>query len=1497
MVAMPERLVDDDFVAQSGLSIVVTLPVQQLVPPFAGIGELGVPVAVFGGASDGDSIKLVPVREACAPLYALPVTDGAYAQCACTGAAASDQGGALAEGQLQLVSGIAFAGMHVVCHAFASAGDGATQLDSDYEPQRGVVFEGVNRSTAIAALEPNATLAHFDTTVRVRSAHPGYLRLVHLDLEGLDAADGALSRTTLLGGRRLQAGGQPVGAVALTPADLAALEHVCSNAATLVQRAPGGELSAVSAEGVRTLRVRLDDQGTYIVCHAFKSQLEEKAELEELFTLQLELVLTVAFALPSVSPPLLLINERTLLRLPGAAPGDIIKLMPRRATGCTGAAASLDGGAVITPGKLVVRVVDAYLLAPLAQYVVCHAFNYTGGASDADYHTQFAPSGEELNVTVAYPVQAIITLDVHGVVVRSTTRKRLALRLPDAAANRVQAGDALVVLPTAVGQCSGAAALYFKAVCDPQNSGDDTPASFLGLPPELAGDGTDGVETRLLRLDPGTHAVCHAFASDLFNTGELSLLDADALELAPSPPPPAAIGARCPDPSLYQATDAHFRVQYGVQLQIESPIVSIAPSSVVVGDAQQRVEVSGGAVGDMVRWLPACEAVCGNAADDGDFPFTTLSADPLTSSPPPPNAPNPPTAPDAPASPGVPLPPYLGPLSLPTGALRAALYKACYAYAEDLEELPPPAAAGRWPQMGFAVEVPLRIGSTALRVARAHAPPTVSLHHAAPTTVSIAFGDWQWFRLSLECDGASDGVPIAGCTPGAALQAALEIDTAFSRERLRYHSVHALLAHAPVRQPPLATVAVDAPSCFDGLDEGRLERFVAGYLQRPGAEVVEAEVNGFTQRLNADRLTYHVGTNTSSGGCNILPTPELWIRLQCAAASLPAGACTVTLRAVLLPVAIPTGFDHTIEVPIEPGASDGSSRAILHVALSDADIFRVTVVAEGAGCAGEPAGSLAAPNNATLLFAGEILAQREGCPHASGLSGYLPGYRAAPSVGSGTNATLEFFCTNAPGLYVFLLDGASQPLSTVGPPAIADEGEPTGSYEDSPLSDTECPLGWQRLLDGINSNRSADAQLSALPRAWAEGGTSNVLRRGRLRVRLEVYRSQPFNSQPLVDGERREACLAYEQTRTFSILTTEAGNSTYTTLFVSVDAPISAAYARHGAPPDLENGEYDVSIALAHAPRWGCADAQCTAGQRVRFALSASTCEPDVPTIWYVSLRLNSPEAVAAESIAASAAGSMLQVQPARFFVTMLLYSADLSEVVGAAAPTFTLPAAASPQAAAAASGGGGAGFVGGGGMLQLRLRGIQRSLAPLVDVRLSHGTLRALYLQRSRCATSASGLSAAGDGESASCGIENLPDCVVRWMARFSPYYDQKLYQPSATLQAHAMREIEARNEPPVDWWITIESDTNDVAEAQLTVTLVGAALLIEKLCYFARFCPDYRDPAKRYRDVERDGDDSARAFLQEYGRSGAAGKQVARRASLATLAAAIVATILVLY
>ena len=140
------------------------------------------------------------------------------------------------------------------------------------------------------------------------------------------------------------------------------------------------------------------------------------------------------------------------------------------------------------------------------------------------------------------------------------------------------------------------------------------------------------------------------------------------------------------------------------------------------------LKLSGAAAADQLRLLPACELGCGRGATDTDFAFQPVTA---TS------------------------------LSVPTASLPSAVYKGCYAYAEDL--------TGSVVDMGFAVELPL----SSLRLTVSLDPdvsllPKVELLHLTAVTASVTAGGWSWYRVPLLCAG---GLPLAGCADGDFLSA------------------------------------------------------------------------------------------------------------------------------------------------------------------------------------------------------------------------------------------------------------------------------------------------------------------------------------------------------------------------------------------------------------------------------------------------------------------------------------------------------------------------------------------------------------------------------------------------------------------------------------------------------------------------------------------------------------------------------------------------------
>ena len=168
------------------------------------------------------------------------------------------------------------------------------------------------------------------------------------------------------------------------------------------------------------------------------------------------------------------------------------------------------------------------------------------------------------------------------------------------------------------------------------------------------------------------------------------------------------------------------------------------------------------------------------------------------------------------------------------------------------------------------------------------------------------------------------------------------------------------------------------------------------------------------------------------------------------------------------------------------------------------------------GCGGATSAQ-PAPNDAVNTFLGGMAVHRGSCPDIT--EGYHLDGAIRAFTGDTNNATLEFFCTDFPGVYHFLIDARAQSLHTEGPPALAGEG--------APLAAGNCPATWSAINAALGTTVS---------QTWSDGGANNVLRRGRVYYDLEVYRSEVFGAAPFADGERREACLSYSQVATCHVL-------------------------------------------------------------------------------------------------------------------------------------------------------------------------------------------------------------------------------------------------------------------------------------------------------------------------------------------------------------------------
>ena len=267
------------------------------------------------------------------------------------------------------------------------------------------------------------------------------------------------------------------------------------------------------------------------------------------------------------------------------------------------------------------------------------------------------------------------------------------------------------------------------------------------------------------------------------------------------------------------------------------------------------------------------------------------------------------------------------------------------------------------------------------------------------------------------------------------------------------------------------------------------------------------------------------------------------------------------------------------------------------------------------------------------------------------------------------------------------------------------------------------------------------------------------------------------------------------QLRHFKISTSGAADAV---LLVRAEAPLTAIYVRRGATPHPASGAYDAAAQLALTPRWGCDSVTCEA--RSHFSLTASGCAPDEPGVWHVAIELGTrAEAEAAADAQLAVTGRPLAVVPARFYLSMALLPAEPEffsvHTPPPSPPPPQLPPLPPPppmeslEDIAKYGGGGGergSGDVGGGdgaaggaqvvaasaesayvdgfvccgALRHYVLVGVEATLAPSITLELTHGTMRAVYLQPARCAASSSGVVEAGGADSADCGAANTPDC-----------------------------------------------------------------------------------------------------------------------------------------
>ena len=225
----------------------------------------------------------------------------------------------------------------------------------------------------------------------------------------------------------------------------------------------GALLPAATEGGGRRLIVQPRVPGLYRVCHALETVGLSLVEQEETFTLQPNMTLSVTYAVTSVSPRALLVNKRTRLEIPGAVPGDHVRLVRVRRVGdpCRDSPNEMNA-AILEEYDYVWLRPSANLLASSDTYVLCLAFN-----NSQKFDSDFYPQGT-LNVTVSYPISTIVALDVDARPAALAARRQLSLRLDAADGNHVEAGDAVVILPTSkvgAGDCAEAWYYYDLHAC------------------------------------------------------------------------------------------------------------------------------------------------------------------------------------------------------------------------------------------------------------------------------------------------------------------------------------------------------------------------------------------------------------------------------------------------------------------------------------------------------------------------------------------------------------------------------------------------------------------------------------------------------------------------------------------------------------------------------------------------------------------------------------------------------------------------------------------------------------------------------------------------------------------------------------------------------------------------------------------------------------------------------------------------------------------------
>jgi hypothetical protein len=284
-----------------------------------------------------------------------------------------------------------------------------------------------------------------------------------------------------------------------------------------------------------------------------------------------------------------------------------------------------------------------------------------------------------------------------------------------------------------------------------------------------------------------------------------------------------------------------------------------------------------------------------------------------------------------------------------------------------------------------------------------------------------------------------------------------------------------------------------------------------------------------------------------------------------------------------------------------------------------------------------------------------------------------------------------------------------------------------------------------RALDWVNN-------VSLPPRHWYHLTLSHVA----------------FDTSALSGGEPRAGCLAHGQWRLYTIVTSGAHDAT---LDITVDVPVSAIYARRGAPPT--EAVHDA-VALAPLRR-----------------LSVSDCDLAQPGVWHLAVRSLAATNVGACSADVIAAGlcSAEAILPAEveYGLTARLLPANLSLMD-------------KPRGVALGSD---HNFLCCGNYRDFIVTGIARELALRVEVEVHDGAaLQAVYLKHGACGRYPDDV-----GPDENC----VGNCEMRWLTTYNPITLEPSYERSATVTV-PMGIVQADLRQAGSWYISVAAPAGNV-------------------------------------------------------------------------------------